>query len=411
MRLIFFTTSQTKLSLLSHLARFSIPTMTISNSPVGSHAHSNESDRFESPSMTMAYGPTTIDSSLPYMISPTTERPVSSASNPIQSETLPTLNTPLTSSVTSYPWLDLPNLDKDRQGSIYSEPERSFASHPTQSLYDDFVYQGPGKYNTWGGKTPHGWGDPSITSMPWEEHPFHSSSDILTPTRMDLNCMRRSFSSMSIGPNQQHPWEGSAVADTMNEMFAIPQSQPFDAADSSGQALYSTAWNQNFASQPHLQHLYQDFDDTTTLDSFETDDESVNDEPPYAKLIYDALMDAPEHQLVLRDIYAWVKENTNKAKDPAFKGWQNSIRHNLSMNGVSSRDLPPMLVNYVDSYRHSEKSHMLILQTSIRKVLSGYWSLLLLGKVLNPPPGTDKKRLEGGVRFQIRLIRRDGDRA
>lgn len=38
--------------------------------------------------------------------------------------------------------------------------------------------------------------------------------------------------------------------------------------------------------------------------------------------------------MVLRDIYEWIARNTDKARDPAFKGWQNSVRHNLSMNGV-----------------------------------------------------------------------------
>lgn len=67
----------------------------------------------------------------------------------------------------------------------------------------------------------------------------------------------------------------------------------------------------------------------------ETDEEcGVNDEP-YAKLIYRALMSVPERRMVLRDIYEWFELNTDKAKNACSKGWQNSIRHNLSMNGVS----------------------------------------------------------------------------
>ncbi|KAF2754992.1 hypothetical protein EJ05DRAFT_118443 [Pseudovirgaria hyperparasitica] len=55
---------------------------------------------------------------------------------------------------------------------------------------------------------------------------------------------------------------------------------------------------------------------------------------PYAKLIYRALIDAPDHQMVLRDIYEWFQLHTDKAQDADAKGWQNSIRHNLSMNGA-----------------------------------------------------------------------------
>jgi hypothetical protein len=60
----------------------------------------------------------------------------------------------------------------------------------------------------------------------------------------------------------------------------------------------------------------------------------VDKELPYAQLIYRALMDAPGHTMILRDIYSWFRLNTDKAQDEDTKGWQNSIRHNLSMNGV-----------------------------------------------------------------------------
>ncbi|KAM0253504.1 hypothetical protein ACHAP5_000533 [Fusarium lateritium] len=64
-------------------------------------------------------------------------------------------------------------------------------------------------------------------------------------------------------------------------------------------------------------------------------------EEPYAKLLYRALMSAPEHAMTLQEIYQWFRENTDKdakkentPKRPGknAEGWQNSIRHNLSMN-------------------------------------------------------------------------------
>lgn len=54
---------------------------------------------------------------------------------------------------------------------------------------------------------------------------------------------------------------------------------------------------------------------------------------PYAKLIYRALMSAPNHSMVLQEIYQWFRENTQKGSSDG-KGWMNSIRHNLSMNAV-----------------------------------------------------------------------------
>ena len=57
-------------------------------------------------------------------------------------------------------------------------------------------------------------------------------------------------------------------------------------------------------------------------------------EEPYAKLIYRALMSAPNHSMVLQEIYQWFRDNTVKGGSDT-KGWMNSIRHNLSMNAVS----------------------------------------------------------------------------
>lgn len=54
---------------------------------------------------------------------------------------------------------------------------------------------------------------------------------------------------------------------------------------------------------------------------------------PYAQLIYRAFLSRPNKSMTLQEIYQWFRENTDKAKAEG-KGWQNSIRHNLSMNGV-----------------------------------------------------------------------------
>lgn len=55
---------------------------------------------------------------------------------------------------------------------------------------------------------------------------------------------------------------------------------------------------------------------------------------PYAKLIYRALMSRPDYTMTLQELYQWFRDHTTKAKNEKG-GWQNSIRHNLSMNGVS----------------------------------------------------------------------------
>lgn len=75
---------------------------------------------------------------------------------------------------------------------------------------------------------------------------------------------------------------------------------------------------------------------TPTVEDDDDDMDGTTNEEPYAKLIYKALMSAPDHRMVLREIYQWFEHNTDKARNSSSKGWQNSIRHNLSMNGVSS---------------------------------------------------------------------------
>ena len=97
-------------------------------------------------------------------------------------------------------------------------------------------------------------------------------------------------------------------------------------------------WNHpesNLSPWSSFQPPYNIADHDAFVDGYETDIEGKQSGPPYAQLIYQALMAAPGHQMVLKDIYDWMSKNTDKAQNPKFKGWQNSVRHNLSMNGVS----------------------------------------------------------------------------
>ena len=65
------------------------------------------------------------------------------------------------------------------------------------------------------------------------------------------------------------------------------------------------------------------------------DDEEVSGGKPYAQLIQECLLQSPGHRMMLRDIYDWFERNTTKPRESGGNGWQNSIRHNLSMNKVS----------------------------------------------------------------------------
>ncbi|KAM0720239.1 hypothetical protein Q7P37_004375 [Cladosporium fusiforme] len=69
-------------------------------------------------------------------------------------------------------------------------------------------------------------------------------------------------------------------------------------------------------------------------------DETANGEvadPCYAQLLFRCLLEAPDHTMSLKEVYAWVCRHSQKARDSNGTGWQNSVRHNLSMNAAFER--------------------------------------------------------------------------
>lgn len=100
--------------------------------------------------------------------------------------------------------------------------------------------------------------------------------------------------------------------------------------------------------------------DLPALNGDESDADGNANSEPYAQLIFRALKSAPGHRMVLKEIYEWFAKNTDKAKTSSSKGWQNSIRHNLSMNGVRSCDgtkecSRPMLIGHRPSRRLTKR--------------------------------------------------------
>lgn len=83
---------------------------------------------------------------------------------------------------------------------------------------------------------------------------------------------------------------------------------------------------------------------------------------PYAQLIYKAFMSTPNQSMTLQEIYQWFRQNTEKAKSEG-KGWQNSIRHNLSMNGVRFSSIN--MICFLEGARDIEEHSHLTLNTRI----------------------------------------------
>ena len=57
---------------------------------------------------------------------------------------------------------------------------------------------------------------------------------------------------------------------------------------------------------------------------------------PYNIYLWRCFREAPGFERTLSDIYEWFKINVPKARNAEQPGWKNSVRHNLSLNHVSS---------------------------------------------------------------------------
>lgn len=85
-------------------------------------------------------------------------------------------------------------------------------------------------------------------------------------------------------------------------------------------------------------HSFQDYSNSTSNnDLFQTPSTSGNnddDKPPYsyAQLIVQSITAATDKQLTLSGIYSFIASTYSYYRNGANKGWQNSIRHNLSLN-------------------------------------------------------------------------------
>lgn len=177
---------------------------------------------------------------------------------------------------------------------------------------------------------------PSLSSS-FNNSSFETDVGLNPPTQSD-RAIRPPFLSTPTHQGQLSPWTDFTTANTFEEARSRPRCNPsqafsYDTAPSFGSSLYATSSGLRSPTPPKLHRPFQGTERFAPMNS-ESESEGKQGEPPYAKLIYRALMDAPEHQMVLKDIYEWIARNTNKARDSAFKGWQNSVRHNLSMNGV-----------------------------------------------------------------------------
>lgn len=163
----------------------------------------------------------------------------------------------------------------------------------------------------------------------WDFSSSNTLNSLMTPPRTSPPYL------FSPGHQQSH----NAVIDPQqirrdNVMHLAPET--YDSANESFRSCYSSSTR----SSPSIKMEYPIANNIeltrspATMINDESDEDGSSGSEPYAQLIYRALKSVAGHAMVLKEIYEWFERNTDKAKDPLSKGWQNSIRHNLSMNGV-----------------------------------------------------------------------------
>nr|OQO24071.1 hypothetical protein B0A51_09624 [Rachicladosporium sp. CCFEE 5018] len=185
--------------------------------------------------------------------------------------------------------------------------------------------------------------------MDYRTHASASSSSSYANPFADIDGLPVCTAPPSSMPLPMAPtaaWDGGLVAQPYN--YPAFDGSAYDFRDHYYQEPMAPQQPQHmYSPQDHHPSPYSAFSrEQSTYTLYKQPEEDEYDEeleggegsdPCYAQLLYRCLRDAPSHTLSLRELYKWVQAHSQKDKDSNSKGWQNSVRHNLSMNAAFER--------------------------------------------------------------------------
>ncbi|KAK8100220.1 hypothetical protein PG999_010594 [Apiospora kogelbergensis] len=106
---------------------------------------------------------------------------------------------------------------------------------------------------------------------------------------------------------------------------------------------------------------YEEEGDGGDMSQLQDDDDSPKEAESYAKLMERAFKSKADLSMTLQELYQWFRDNTERGRSES-KGWQNSVRHNLSMNGAfEKQERRPSLGDPTTASGEAKRSNVWVL--------------------------------------------------
>lgn len=180
----------------------------------------------------------------------------------------------------------------------------------------------------------HSYGQAAHATTTYHGHSYSGRMSPSTPYKQHAMMHQQAFTApigqvpTHLGQSHYYPAPRPVAMPTMNDVYPDIPTQPHQSEYYSP----SNASRQGTADLMDYNNTLLEEDEAGEITNGEIAD------PCYAQLLFRCLREAPEHTMSLKDVYTWVRQYSQKARDSTGTGWQNSVRHNLSMNAVSHQE-------------------------------------------------------------------------